>query len=57
MLGCYPTLSDCSREGGIAVEFTDFLYMVAANVVSRFIYDWLKDFFKTDNENGNKDDN
>ena len=41
------------------MEFTDFLYMVAANVVSRFIYDWLKDFFKTDNknENGNKDDN
>ena len=41
------------------MEFIDFIYMVASNVVARFIYDWLKDFFKTDNknENGNKDDN
>ena len=41
------------------MDILDFLYMVAANVMSRFICDWLKDFFKTDNKNddGNKDDN
>lgn len=33
-------------KGVGAMEFTTFIGMIAADVIGRFVYDWLKKLFK-----------